>query len=64
MDLVGLQEDVTSELIVVNDVRGVIFVITLDDEVVKTSLGLNVTEIRFNALTKLALVVSSLVSNN
>ena len=38
MDLVG-QEDVNFELIVVNDVRGVIFVITLDDEVVKTSLS-------------------------
>ena len=50
MDLVELQEDVGSELIVVNDVRGVIFVITLDDEVVKTSLSLNVTEIRFNSV--------------
>ena len=44
----GLQEDVSAELIVINDVRGVVSLIANDEIIVNTSLGLNITQIWFN----------------
>ena len=58
------QEDVIAELIVINDIRCVVCLVTNYEEVIETSLRLNVTEVRFNDVHEINLVFASLSSKS